>query len=444
MRGSRVMRLAGLRLALALATTVLVAGCSTAVSGSPATAGSVTPLPTPASATGGTQVTPTSATAAGSSAGSASPAPSPGSTGGPPPNGSTPTAPPSGSTDTGNFPTAPVPLPATASSSGDANLLEARRIAGSVPVPTFVVPAYTDVAGISTLPLRNSDALNVLFPDPMPAVAKRAGLITGFAASRNDPKTNHGILLAAFEFPSAAAAKAAQVPMMAADTTKGAKPGVKIPGFADATGHSYQSGSTPTMSFFLAQGSMMLYVWAQSGSEATTLDVVSKMLTAMTKSFATFVPTPAQQIGGLPVDQDGMRAHTLPEKSTDRTVYAGHYTPDAAIHYFSEPAEFHSDMSAARVDLVTLGFGQMYRTSDGSAASTLRDTLVAQDAKDDAGQQPYSLPGSFPEVKCLQKALSSQYDCVGAHGRYVWEINAGSENEIRQAAAAQESMLSGF
>ncbi len=432
MRGSRAVgRATGLRLVLALAATALMAGCSTAVSGSPATAGSATAPPSATVSSGASTSAPTSTSP---TAGSSSTAPMSGSAGG---------APSSGSADAGSFPTSPLQLPATAANPGSANLLEARRIGGFLPVPTFVVPAYSDVAGISTLPLRNSDALNVLFPDPTPAVAKRAGLITGFAASRNDPKTNHGVLLAAFEFPTATAAKAAQAPIAASDVDKGDKPSVKIPGFAAATGRYYLSDSTPTMSYFLAQGPMLLYVWAESGSEAALIDVMSKMFTAVTKSMAPFLPTPSAQIAGLPVDQDGMLAHTLPEESGKRTVYAGVYTPDAAIHYFSEPAEFRTDMTAAKVDLVSLGFGQLYRTSDESAAGTLRDTLVQQNAKEDTGQQPYTLPGAFAQVKCLQKALSSQYDCTGAHGRYVWEITAGSETEIRQAATAQESMLSG-
>ena len=434
---------------LALATAVLVAGCSTAVNGSPATAGSATVAPPAIVSSGASPPAPTSNSP---TVGSSSAAPASGSAGGAPASGSAGGAPSSGSAggasssaaDTGSFPTSPLQLPATASNPGSANLLEARRIGGFLPVPTFVFPAYSDVAGISTLPLRNADALNVLFPDPTPAVAKRAGLITGFAASRNDPKTNHGVLLAAFEFPTAAAAKAAQAPIAASDIDKGDKPSVKIPGFAGATGRYYLSDSTPTMSYFLAQGPMLLYVWAEAGSEAALLEVMAKMFTATTVSMAPFTPTPAPQIAALPMDQDGMLAHTLPEKSTDRTVYAGRYSPTAVIHYFSEPAEFRSDMLAAQVDLVTLGFGQLYRTTNGSAANTLRDTLVEQNAKEDTGQQPYTLPGSFPQVKCLQKALSSQYDCVGAHGRYVWEITGKSETEIRQAATAQESMLAGF
>jgi hypothetical protein len=440
------------RLASGIITVLVLAGCAAPIGGSaePLATGVISPsvsplqtstvstthsepptVPAPSPAAPGSGA----ATTGGSSATSTSGAPGssvPGSSG----------------ASTTAYPTTPADLIKTPRDAAGAALLEGRRIATSLVVPTFIEPTLTG-GSISTLPYSGPKAMTILFgPAPMPTVAARAGMITGFSSSRSDSKGND-LIVAAFEFSSAAAAKTAAPLLAAAAADKAADKGkASVPGLPGASGWY---GAFPKgygyYQAFLAQGSMVLYIWVTGprfNTAALGAAEVAKTFPIEMAAMAKYVPTAPDKLMSLPIDQDGIEAHTLLNTDANGTVTDGVMSGAGQLHYDTDPVGTQKLFAAAGVDLVADGRASVYRAKDAGGAAIVRDGFVAVTQQGTSGMNPYTLTAAVPGASCLQQALDSKYYCVGVAGRYAFEIAADSTADLNAAMLAQYTILKGF
>ena len=445
--------------ALGVVAAVVLTGCATTIDGTALPMVSdVAPLPSSGLPSSGLpssgQQGPGSSAAPDSDATPTVPVtPETGSSGGPASGGPAASAPASsapassGSAST-VYPTTPAVLIKTPRDAQGAALLEGRRIAGSLVVPTFIDPTLTG-GSISTLPYSGPQAMTILFGTaPMPSVAQRAGMITGFSSSRSDSADNN-LIVAAFEFNSPAQATAA-VPLLAAAAANKAddKGKAAVPGFPAAAGwYGAFPQQPPYYHAFLAQGSLVLYVWVTGPRLNTPALQAAQVATALkveSAAMASYVPTAPAKLMQLPVDPAGIEAHTLLNADGKGNVTDGVMSGTGQLHYDSDPIGTQKLFAAAGVDLVSDSRASVYRAKDAGGAAIVRDGFVAFTQKSESGMTPYTLTAAVPGASCLQQALNSDYYCVGVAGRYAFEISASSAADINAAMLAQFTILKGF
>lgn len=447
--------------AAAVVAVALVAGCGRTVAGnalpdaavaSRAVSSTSAPVPTAGGSTGSTAggVAPSSSVPQSTpSPGSTTVLPTPADTLDPPASSGRST-PGSGAAGAQVYPTHPGSYDKNPQTQNGANLLEARRIAAYLVAPTFINSSYHVGGNFSTLPLRGPAALSILFTAPVPTVAQRAGMITGFSSARSDAAAN-GMVVAAFEFATAAQASAAVRTMAAAAADKSTdKRPVVVGGFPAAAGwYGTLSGGKSYFQTFTSQGRMVLYVYLTGTTKKLATSAQQAVLTttvlkAESASMAAFVPTPPADLMKLLVDPDSMLGHTVPNGQKDATVLDGLYSASAQLHFDSDPVNTKALFATAGVDEVADGRSSVYRARDTAGAAMVRDGFVASAQKTASGMQPYTLTTEVPSARCIQQALNSTYYCVGVEGRYAFEVSAGSASDLDAAMTAQYAMLGGF
>ncbi|MGI8591026.1 MAG: DUF7373 family lipoprotein [Nakamurella sp.] len=455
----------------AVLATTLLAGCATSIGGTAARDVSVTAGPTfltsnlaPHSMPDSTAVSgPTgpqtsatgSQTSATGSSGVATATTVPRSTPGSTPSAPTAPSPQPPSSTAGprtgaapnSYPSAPLQYNRTPTSPESANVLEAHRIANYLVVPSFIDGTYTRGADLSTLSYKGPASMSILFVDPMPAVAQRAGMITGFSSARGDGSKN-ALVVAAFEFPTDAKATAA-VPafVSAVANSKDDKGEAAVPGFKAAAGRYGTSGTQPYFQAFLAQGRMVLYLYISGpGLKTPALQaaLAAKTFTAQTAAMSHYTPTAADKLMQLPVDPGGLRAHTLPNSKDDATVNDGVFTAAGQLHFDSDPITTKAIFDSAGVDVVADGRASVYRARDANGAKLVQADFIASTQSTQKSMQPYQPTSGAADRTCLQQALSSYYYCVGTSGRYAYELSAKSEADINAALTAQAALLAGL
>ena len=439
------------RAALAAAVmAVVVAGCAGTIDGSASpNAAAVAALTTSSSSTSSSGSS-TEGTPTGTSSTESTPTTSESTSSSPQPTDSTGTGESSAASSSGAapvYPSTPATLPATPSNADLANQLEGRRIANYLVVPTLIDSSLTKNASISTRVIRSASAISVLFPSPMATVAGRAGMLNGFSSARSDTQGN-ALVVAAFEFGSDAAAKAAVGPMNAAAANKESDKGkTALAGFPASVGwYGTLSDGTTYLQSFLAQGRMILYLYT-SGESFTVAQqnaLAVKTFKAQTASMAKFVPTAPDKLMSLATDTDGLLAHTLANQGDDRTVNDGTYSATGQLHYDTDPVGTQQLFTKAGVDLVGDGRANVYRAKDQAGATLVRDAFIDFVQKGDSKYTSYTPSADVPTASCLQQTLSSIYYCVATQGRYVLEVSAQSEGDLNAALAAQYAMLDGF
>lgn len=355
-----------------------------------------------------------------------------------------------GSSAPATYPTSPLNYPATPATQQSANLTEARRMAAFLVSPTFIEPTFTHLASISTLPFKSAASIANLLSDPVPAVAQRGGMITGFSSARSTLDNKSALVVAAFEYPDAASAKkgaadlaaaAAQKDEYVADTGR-----ASIPGFPAAVGWVGTAKTDGDYAHaFLAQGSLVIYAWTQDppGSKNNQPARLQKTFATETKALAAFKPVPKANLMQQPFDPDHLRAHTIPNTGDAATVVDGTYLAAGELHYDTDPIGTQKLFASAGVDRVSLGRANLYRARDAAGAAAVRDNFIAV-LQTDKAWAPYRATSAAPDSNCLQQSLNSVYYCMATRGRYAIEVSGSSENDISAALTAQYDLLDGF
>ncbi|MDQ6656888.1 MAG: hypothetical protein M3Z00_01415 [Actinomycetota bacterium] len=347
--------------------------------------------------------------------------------------------PPAG--DLSVYPIKPRHIEKNPSSPQEQSLVEGRRLAAYVPVPTAIDPQYSEGGDISTLPLKGPTAMGILFTDPVPAVAQRAGMYAGFSSAQSTFGHTGSLLTAAFVFPDAAAATKAALSLSAAAKSKGDKP-LAIPGQPKALA-SISAGTEPSAQAFLAIGPVVGYVYvsAKAGKTAAFPSTAAKALAAEAKLLAAYTPTPKAKLATLLEDPDGVLGRTLPELAGNGTVVDGSWTPTAFLHYMIGYASSAALFSKIKVDAVAVGRSTVYRAADHPGALELAVTNVQQIAGTYPKMKPYPTPGGTADTTCVADNLGAKYYCSGAVGRYTFEYWADSEADMAHSVASQVTVL---
>lgn len=429
----------------ALAATVaaaVLAGCANSVSGTAApAAGAATQQPGP---TSGPKTS--GPTASGTDAGPSTDRSTGAST---PTEPSPPTEPTAGTSggdtapaDPSLYPTTPIALNKTPSTEESATLLEARRLSAYSVAPPEVDPRFSEASGLSTFPFKGPQAISSILPDPVPAVAKRGGMYTGFTSARGTKDGSAALVVASFVYPSAASATKAAGDLAAAIKDDKDKK-LTVPGQSKAVGWTGPASDGVYAHAFLATGAVVAYAWVRdtAARRATLPGVVGKALAAEVASLKAYKPTSKAAMMSLPVDPDGLYSRTLPVPSGKSTVRNGSWPAKGALHTQIIYPDSAKTFEAAGVDVVSIGRSVVYRAKDEAGATTIRDAFYAETVALNPKMREFDPGTDAGSARCLQDTLRASYQCFAAAGRYAIEYGSTTADDITRSLDAQVALL---
>lgn len=355
--------------------------------------------------------------------------------------------------DTGNYPTAArAPLGAAGTIDRGINV-EGRRLAGSVLGPWQADPELTEAEQFNTMVLRGHDAIDAKIGKPIGDGIIDHHYITGFVSARHN-KTGHykGLANYVLRFPTANDATAAAHDMAAksAVINFGVDPiatrPVPIPRYPSSAAVTFRwpiptpdtRGDVPfAVLAITAHGPYVLCQTADAENPDIAAQIIATALDLQQTLIDKFAPTPVDQLNQLPIDPDGLLAHTLPPSAGNETVRDGVYDAQGGLHL--EPGDpVHLQALFRSVGLqqaVELDEIRVYQTPDPDSANR----IVADYAKND-DPAIGAIPG-MPKAKCFKETLGKW--CVAPAQRYAFLVQATQETELHQKMAAQYRMLTG-
>lgn len=357
--------------------------------------------------------------------------------------------------DSGGYTTTPNVLASTAGSEEAGRIAEGARLAEYVLVPTFVLTDYTVDSSGWTVVIKDPAALVDIVADPIPGIAEKDGMISGFSSARQSVPDDSGfansVINAVLTFPSTEQATAA-----AADLNDGigAKPGssnvVAIPGFDEQRVAKVQTyDDSVGAEVFLAHNSIVHYVRNQTkdGSGESMAQTLGKLLEAQIAASDSFVPTQVENLNRLPADRDGMLAHTLlrPADAGDNTDVTTNrvFGIRGMKHFFVNPLDDEATINAAGIDLVARGLTALYRAKDDTGALLLQAEYWRQYGEYFPDAQEYIGPSQVPGIRCLT-TKTDLTACVFTNGRYTVEASSNTVEDIDAQVLAQYNLLNGF
>ncbi|WP_227998585.1 DUF7373 family lipoprotein [Nocardia australiensis] len=181
---------------------------------------------------------------------------------------------------------------------------------------------------------------------------------------------------------------------------------------------------------------------------APLIELTRKSFNKQVEMLKGYSPTPADQLGSLPIDADGLLARTLPIEEKDK--YSGNFDPSmaapkqATIHTEKYPNLAKAAFDDAGVDSVAIAGARLYRTQDSNSAIRLAAALSSQDTDN---FKPMDSPPNMPGVKCIDrsdpKADTYYYPpaCYITYDRYVAWVHGNNVQELYQKTAAQYKLL---
>ncbi len=375
--------------------------------------------------------------------------------------------------DTGDYDTARTRELGTAGDDAFARgLLESQRIAEFVVGPWEVDDDLTRPAvGAGTAvnqSIPNADTLKQIFGEVPGVVAtgQNRGLIAGFASWRGSAEADKGITLlnAVFRFPDPAAAQAAATQfaeaLSAPELGGSPREPAPIPDHPDASAVSYTDAEgTSRVRSFTAHGPYVLYQLATPGVDSTAAarELIGNCLDQQIPLIDSFVPTPVDLLGQLPLDPSGEllpAVLTNPDKA-GLPVSTGAWQPLAWLHFEPDPVSAREAFDDAEVDVVAQRLATVYRTRDEDAAAALAEYLrtVAVDTPS-AEELDDAVPG-LPAARCFGRTQdyespttpltwqwnSWHFKCVAHVDRYAYTVFSQSLQDAMQQAGAQYRIL---
>ncbi|WP_353650579.1 hypothetical protein ABLG96_06600 [Nakamurella sp. A5-74] len=320
--------------------------------------------------------------------------------------------------------------------------MEGRRLAGYVLDPGQIDPKLTRFVPYPTFPLRDSDALSVIFPDQSTQlIARRQGMYAGYSATRSDPSSKASMVLAVFVFPSAGAAQKAATGM--ANSSKDVSDTVlKYPDLPGAIGNQGAAGTTAfSGQVFIASGQSVVYVYVNGGiSQKAT--VPGRMKTALTRQLAAlkaYSPTPKNALMKQEFDPTGLYARTLPPAKN--YVQFGMYSGQGALHSQADALATAKLFSSTGVDVVAKGRSVLYRAKDAAGATAVRDAFYAQEVAMNSRYRDFDPGTTAGSPRCLQDSVQSQYVCYATVDRVTIEYSSLSETDLKRSLETQVALL---
>lgn len=353
--------------------------------------------------------------------------------------------------DTGNYPTRPAPPLGAAGTPEKGRLVEGARMAEYVVGPWEVDAALTDgVRPTSVLP--DPAVLRQLLPKKLAAAANKHNFVTAFSSARRTTPDGNSLVNAVLRFPdpqsaAAAATELGDLSLQPDDDLPPAQP-VAVPNHPDTRASTFEftpSGSTPqtSVSAYTAHGPFVLHQYADSrDGVGPAADRVAKTLDQQIPAIDKFAPTAVSELAGLPVDEGGLLARTIPQTGDQIPVGTNLvYGPDATLHFQTSPqtsAQLFTDLG---MDLWARGKAFVYQVRDSASAKRLLDQFVRE--SEDSGHKPDASVPNLPESHCMrvEDPSGSGYVCYAVADRYVIEGSSAQLTDVHQQTAAQYAML---
>jgi hypothetical protein len=354
--------------------------------------------------------------------------------------------------DAGNFPTTPRAPLGVAGDALRGGWAEGRRLASVVVGPWEVDADLIDYAQIESGVVKDVDAVNALLGAPLGEALNGHNLLAGFSSARHTDKGPYkDLLTTVLELASPADASATITEMAAKgaaltmpfDTKPIPTQPFSIPRYPATTALTYQwtaqypdPGPRFSVTALTAHGQYVLAQTATStdkpdtaaGLIATTLDLQQPLVDK-------FKPTPPDQMAQLPLDPDGLMAHTVAPRQENESISDGIYDAHGALHLATgDPVHLAALFKSAGVQQVSYVLEtRVYQTPDTASAAR----LVA----DETGPNQVGGISGMPKAKCFNETLG--YWCVARADRYAFEMQNEQEHALHQMMAAQYRMLTG-
>ncbi|MGY0497329.1 DUF7373 family lipoprotein [Nocardia sp. FBN12] len=354
--------------------------------------------------------------------------------------------------DYGEYQHIPLSVPPGTEYTG--RIIESMRLAEIMVNPARADPALalpTKEKPIAPLP--TPAKVSGVLSEQARAVLTEHGMLSGVVVSGADSAAARKLMLVALRMPDQAAATAAAAAIDATDAAVSTENvAIGIPNYPAA--HAHWRPTVASMAATIARGTFVLSVLA----EHTTPDPVA-LTTLISKAFEAQLPgldhavlTPPEQFASLPIDPENMLSRMVPEKPgrwsmpavvlIDPDMIAG---AKAMVHvsgvvYGPHAGFLFGSRQRGSTDvLAMIGFDGLQRFPDATEA---RRALQRTDPMYDA-MRAVSGPAGLTDVRCGEQGDNPavRYVCRVPYGRYVATVFSAEEQQIRQKAAAQYSLL---
>lgn len=356
--------------------------------------------------------------------------------------------------DTGNYPTRPAPPLGAAGTPEKGRLVEGVRMAEHVVGPWEVDTALTEGVRPTTV-LADPTVLRQLLPRKMAAAASKHNFVTGFSSARRTEPDRVSLVNAVLRFadPESAAAAATELADLSLqpdldDNLPLAQPVAmpNNPGTRASTLETTPPGSTTpktSVSAYTAHGPFVLHQFADTlDGVSPAADMVAKTLDQQISAIDRFVPTPVSELGGLPVDEGGLLARTVPQTGDQIPVGKNLvYGPHAALHFQISPQASTQLFTDLGMGLWARGKASVYQFRDAEPAEEMLEQFVRE--LQDSGSKPVASVPNMPASRCIHvdDPLGSGDVCYAVADRYVIEGSSAQLTDAHQQTAAQYAML---
>ncbi|GGN91652.1 hypothetical protein GCM10011610_52120 [Nocardia rhizosphaerihabitans] len=351
-----------------------------------------------------------------------------------------------------------VPLVAPDGDDYSGRVLESVRI-GEV----MINPAKADAAlslpadSKPTVPLPTPAKVSGVLSEQARAVLDKYGMVAGFQVAGTDSVRTRGLSLLALRMPDSDAATKAAADLDATDAAVSPdNVAVTIPNYAAARAH--WRPTVASMAATVARGSFVVSVLVThpTPDAAALIALIGKAFDAQLPELDRFVATPIDQLASLPLDGEKMLTRLIPEKLgrwsrpavllIDREQIAGGktllhasgvvYGPN--VSYLNGTRQQRSAADA----FAMIGFDGLMRYPDAVEARRAFDRGTRSLAAD--GLRTVAGPAGLADIECLDDDAGQpavRYACRVLHGRYIATVFAPQEQQAKQKAAAQYSLL---
>ncbi len=359
----------------------------------------------------------------------------------------TPVADPSGAPrpDTGSYATAPRQLGSMTEKMQIA--AEAFRMVEIMPLASEVDPALRyggrpSVGKIgTTVKSAFGDGVGVAVTD----MEVGAYLSAGDKAPGSTATSSRNLITGVFRFKDEASARAAVANPVILSPEKGfasdpptPKTPETVPGYSEAKAYSKTVGDSTSRVGVLASGRYVVAVWTNS-----SVDLIKKYFDLQVKTLAGFVPTPAEKFSTLSRKDEDLLRYTLVEASP--TVFETTFSSRGFAPFSADATAATGDFEATGVDRIANAGNVVYRARDAAAASQLANRFIAENTRFYPTGTSSAVRG-VPGGRCLSYpqytgSKDKETYCVVPVGRYLAEVSDMQETRAKQALGASYLIL---
>lgn len=363
--------------------------------------------------------------------------------------------------DVGEYDTEPRELSGPVSEEDGRNLY-AYEIAEGMPNPSDIDPALNFVYGVpASDPAYAATTISgTSTPITQPAMEKY-GMVSGYvvtgytvpvedflAGEQSDSVI--AVLVTAYPNPDAAARAAKEIEGIDFDLNPDNRR-IDVPGYPDALAH-YRPGFT-SIGATMASDYFVISIIYGSFVNASTENLVStvqKTLDLQIPLLDNVFPIPAAALTSTSIDPDNMLSRALtvgapPPVGLTYGPVGPVATYFACINDMEAKREILQDAGADRCGITPDSI--LVRTRDEESATTLAPLMVESE-RERFVKEEIAAPVGLPNTTCYEQkddvwdeSEDHHYYCYLAAGRYVAGVHSATEDDVRERAAAQYSII---